>query len=149
MDELDVLSSSAGGDDMLGDKIGEETGKITGRRVLPNPGGGPKTETSFEGTGKLLNVDSTEIGTYWSTVRPDGTLYGEGQGILMGKGGKTATWIGQGVGTLKQDGGVSYRGAVYYQTSDPTWARLNSVAALFEFEVDPQGNTRSQLWEWK
>ena len=134
---------------MLGDKIGESTGKVTSRRVLPSAGGGPKMETSFESAAKLLGVDSAETGSYWAELRPNGTLYGEGQGIVMGKGGEAATWVGQGVGTLKKDGGVSYRGAVYYQTATPAWSRLNSVAAIFEFEVDAQGNTRAQLWEWK
>jgi hypothetical protein len=134
---------------MQGDKIGEGSGKVTARRVLPNPGGGPKMETSFEATGKLLNVEESETATYYSVVRPDGTLFGEGQGIVMGKGGEVATWVGQGVGTIKKDGGVSYRGAVYFQTSAPAWSRLNSVAAIFEYEVDAQGNSRAQLWEWK
>jgi hypothetical protein len=26
---------------------------------------------------------------------------------------------------------------------------LNSAAAIFEYEVDVEGNTRAQLWEWK
>jgi hypothetical protein len=134
---------------MLGEKLGGEAGKVTSQRVLPNPGGGPKMETSFQAQGTLLGVNETDTGTYWSVVRPDGTLYGEGQGIVMGEGGEMATWIGQGVGTLKQDGAVSYRGAVYYQTSSPTWARLNSIAVLFEYEVDAQGNSRSEVWEWK
>lgn len=134
---------------MQGDKIAESTGRVTGRRVLANLGGGPKMETSFEATGKLLGIDEKETGTYWSVVRPDGTLYGEGQGILTGKGGELATWVGQGVGTIKQDGGVSYRGAVYYQTSTQAWTRLNSVAAIFEFDIDAQGNSRALLWEWK
>jgi len=38
---------------------------------------------------------------------------------------------------------------VYFQTSAPAWSRLNSVAAIFEYEVDAQGNSRAQLWEWK
>jgi hypothetical protein len=67
----------------------------------------------------------------------------------MGKEGDLGTWTGQGVGTIKKDGAVSYRGAVYYQSSSARWSRLNSVAAIFEYEVDTQGNTRSQLWEWK
>ena len=82
-------------------------------------------------------------------MRPDGTLYGEGQGVIMGKKGHLATWVGQGVGMIKKDGAVSYRGALYYQTSSPGWARLNSVAGIFEYEVDVQGNTQAQLWEWK
>jgi hypothetical protein len=134
---------------MIGEKIGEAAGKVTARRVLPNPGGGPKIETSFEATGKLLNVEFRETGTYWSVLRPDGSLYGEGQGILFGKGGEVATWVGQGVGTVKKEGSASYRGAVYYQTTSPAWSRLNTIAAVFEYEVDGQGSSRSQLWEWK
>ena len=134
---------------MLGEKIGEEAGKVTSRRVLPNPGGGPKMETSFEGGGTLLGVPETGTGTYWSVLRPDGTLYGEGQGVVMGKKGELATWVGQGVGTIGKNGAVSYRGALYYQSSSARWKRLNGVAGVFEYEVDGQGNTRSQLWEWK
>ena len=134
---------------MLGEKIGEASGKVTTRRVLANPGGGPKMETSFESAGKLLGVEVKETGTYWSAVRPDGSLYGEGQGILMGKRGEMATWVGQGVGTIKDNGTVSYRGAVYYQSSSEPWLRLNRIAAVFEYEVDAEGTTRSALWEWK
>ena len=134
---------------MLGDKIGGTKGKVTSRRVLANPGGGPKMETSFEGTGKCLGIDVRETGTYWSAMRPDGTLYGEGQGIIMGQGGHGATWIGQGIGILKGDGSVTFRGAVYYYSASEAWSRLNSVAAVFEYGVDAQGNTSSELWEWK
>lgn len=63
--------------------------------------------------------------------------------------GDMATWVGQGVGTMNKDGGGSYRGAVYYQTSSAKWSRLNSVAAIYEYEVDAEGNSRSQFWEWK
>jgi hypothetical protein len=134
---------------MLGEKIGAESGKVTSQRVLPNPGGGPKMETSFQAAGTLLGVSHTVTGTYSAVVRPDGALFGEGDGVVMGKDGEMATWTGQGVGTIKKDGSVSYRGAIYYQTSAPRWSRLNSVAALFEFEVDGQGNSRAEIWEWK
>lgn len=134
---------------MQGEKIGEESGKVTSQRVLPNPGGSPKMETSARMDLTLLGVEATDTITYWSVVRPDGTLYGEGQGIVMGKEGDLATWTGQGVGTIKKDGAVSYRGALFYQSSSPKWSRLNSMAAIFEHEVDTEGNLRSQLWEWK
>ena len=134
---------------MLGDRLGGESGKVTSQRVLPNPGGSPKMETSVQATGTLLGVNETDTGTYWSVLRPDGTVYGEGQGIVMGKGGEMATWIGQGVGTIGKDGSVNYRGALYYQSSSPAWSRLNSVAAVFEYQADTQGNTRYEAWEWK
>jgi len=134
---------------MLGEKIVEGSGKVISQRVLPSTGGSPGMETSFKGKSTLLGVEATETGTYTSVLRPDGTLHGEGQGIVMSKAGDSATWAGQGVGTLRQDGGISYRGAIYYQSASAKWSRLNGVAAVFEYEVDAEGNTRSQLWEWK
>ena len=60
---------------MLGEKLGELRGKVTGQRVLPSDGPNPKVETSFEISGALLGADATMLGTYWSAVRPDGLLY--------------------------------------------------------------------------
>ena len=48
---------------MLGEKIGEISGKITSQRVLPNLGGAPKMETSFQATGSLLGVELKDTGT--------------------------------------------------------------------------------------
>jgi hypothetical protein len=135
--------------EMLGERIGEGRGRVTTQRVLPNLGGGPKMETSFQSSGSLLGVADTETGTYVAVVRPDGSLFGEGQGITMSREGDVLSWVGQGVGTLQKGGAVSYRGAVYCQTTSPRWARLNSLAVLFEFEVDSEGNTRGEFFEWK
>jgi hypothetical protein len=85
---------------MLGERIGEDIGRVTSQRVLPTAHGAPRMETSFQASGSIYGVQATDTGTYVATMRPDGTLYGEGQGILMGKGGETATWTGQGVGTM-------------------------------------------------
>jgi hypothetical protein len=134
---------------MLGERIGEDNGKVISQRVLPAVNGAARMETSFQATGTMYGVGANDTGTYVATMRPDGTLYGEGQGVLMGKGGEAATWVGQGIGTFKKDGAISYRGACYYQTASPAWARLNGVAGVFEYEVDALGNTKGQLWEWK
>ena len=133
---------------MLGEQIGESRGKRTARRVL-SVDGGFKVEVSFESIGKLLGLDVNEVGTYCSASRPDGSLYGEGQGVVLLPDGEGVTWKGQGVGKFVGGGAVSYRGAVYYSSVSPKLARLNTVAAVFEFEVDAQGNTHSKLWEWK
>jgi hypothetical protein len=134
---------------MLGEKIGEMSGKISSQRVLSIEGGGPKMETSFQQNGSLLGTNVKETGTYWTVVRQDGTLYGEGQGVMTGKDGKMATWTGHGVGVTKKDGTASYRGAIYYQATPLRWSRLNKVAVVFEYEVDADGNTRSEYWEWR
>jgi hypothetical protein len=52
----------------------------------------PKTEISFEAEGTILGVANKNLGTYWSELRPDGTMYGEAQGILMSQDGDVATW---------------------------------------------------------
>jgi hypothetical protein len=136
---------------MIGDKLGEENGKVTMRRVVPgtNAGGVPMVETSFQAEGSILGVAHRTIGTYTSVMRPDGSLFGSGQGIVLSSEGGGANWVGQGVGRLGKDGSVSYRGAIFYQTPSPQWARLNNVASVFEYEVDAQGNTKAGLWEWK
>jgi hypothetical protein len=133
---------------MLGEQIYQARGKRTGRRVL-SADSGFKVEVSLEGVGKLLGVDVNEIGTYTSETRPDGSLYGEGQGIVLANDGATATWKGAGVGKFLGGGAVSYRGALYYTSASPKFARLNTVAQLFEFEVDAEGNTHTKGWEWK
>jgi hypothetical protein len=104
---------------------------------------------SFEAKGKLLGLDSTDMGTYVSHVRPDGTIFGEGQGVAVTSDGGMASWTGQGIGRFTGKGtAVSYRGAIYYQTASPSLARLNGIAAVFEYEVDENGATSSKLWEW-
>ena len=133
---------------MLGEKIGEMSGKITLQRVLSIESGGPKMESSFRANGSFLGANAKDTGTYWTVVRPDGTLYGEGQGVMTGKDGKMATWTGHGVGAMKKDGTAAYRGAIYYQSMPPKWSRLNKVAVLFEYAVDADGNTHSEYWEW-
>ena len=133
---------------MLGELIGEDRGKRTARRVIQGDGG-PKVEVSFESDGKILGIDQHSIVTYASSVRPDGTLYGEGKGVVATVQGDIASWTGAGVGKLDAGGAVSYRGAIYFYSASPKLARLNSVAVVFEYEVDPEGNTQSKLWEWK
>jgi hypothetical protein len=133
---------------MLGEQIGEGTGKVLVRRVLPGDGP-PRVEVSGQGTGKLLGVEMRGSSTYTATVRPDGTLFIEGQGIDVGKGGETASWNGQGVGRLVGPGGVRYRGAIYYQTQAEVWKHLNDIAVVFEYEADADGNGKLKAWEWR
>ena len=133
---------------MLGEQIGEEQGQITGRRVLRSDGHGPKVEVSFQTRGKLLGLDVTAIGTYWSTVQANGALYGEGQGVVMSSQGDVVQWTGAGRGRFTDQGGVSFRGAIYYQTTSERLARLNSIAGVFEHEASANDSVVSTVWEW-
>jgi hypothetical protein len=134
---------------MLGELLGEFEGKIIGQRVLPSIS--PMTEISVQQSGKLMEIDTTDILTYCCVVRPDGTLFGEGHGITMTKEGDMATWKGQGTGkfTGKGSSACSFRGAIYFQSSSEKLSCLNCIAVIYEYEVDDNGNTHSKLWEWK
>jgi hypothetical protein len=132
---------------MLGELIGETRGKRIVRRVLSSA---PlKVEVSFEDAGKMLGVEVNGFGTYVSEVRADGSLYGEGSGAYLSAAGDMLAWQGSGLGKLGEGGAVSYRGILYYRTTSTKLARLNTVAGVFEYEVDSKGTTHAKVWEWK
>jgi hypothetical protein len=132
---------------MLGEMYGESTGKRVMRRTISvDP---IKVEVNLEDSGKMLGVATQGFGTYVANVSPDGTLYGEGAGVISSQDGDMATWKGSGLGKLKPDGSVSYRGILYYRTESKKLAKLNAAPGVFEFEVDAQGNSHTKVWEWK
>jgi len=133
---------------MLGEQIGEESGKVMVRRVI-SIDGGPKIEVTIQTTGKLLGVETRGNVTYTAGIRPDGSLFGEAQGLVIGQGGEQAAFRAAGVGKLLEGGAVSYRGASYYYSDSPNLKRLNGAAIVFEYEADADGNTKSKLWEWR
>ena len=131
---------------MLGDQISEETGKVTGFRILD--AAGPKVEISFRTTGKILGSDCQGRGTYWSQMQPGGFLYGEGQGAYLTQDGM-AVWKGQGSGKLNPGGGASYRGAIHFVSATGKLAKLAGTVGVFEHGTDANDNVTSKLWEWK
>jgi hypothetical protein len=135
---------------MLGEMIGEEQGRITGIRVLPSEGQNPRMEVSFQANGQLVGVETTTMGTYISTLMPNGVFNGVGQGVVMSKDGDMATWTGTGVGKPTGKGSAaSWRGSLCYQTSSQRLAGLSKIVTVFEYEVDENGATAAKLWEWK
>jgi hypothetical protein len=134
---------------MLGEMIGEEMGKIYGTRVLPYEGGAARMESSMQATGTLLGVEVTNIATISGAIRPDGTLFIEGQGVVMAKDGGGATFVGWGFGRFTASGGVSYRGAINCPNATGSLERLNSAIIPFESEADADQNISWRFWEWK
>ena len=131
---------------MLGEVISETTGKRIVRRVLSSDP--VKVEVSFEDSGHLMGVGSQGFGTYCAVARPDGTLFGEGQGAYLTEDGEMVSWTGSGLGKISPDGNVSYRGALFFRTASQKLAKLNTTAGVFEYDVDAAGNTHSKVWAW-
>lgn len=135
---------------MLGEKIGEFQAKAS-FKVLPARGSVPLMDTTAEGTGSILGANATIMVSYSTEVRPDGTLYGEcpNSGVIMTQEGEVATFSGAGAGKFTGQGGaVSFRGAIYFQSSSSKLAALNGAAVVYEWDVDADGNGALALWNW-
>ncbi|MFD9126991.1 hypothetical protein [Kitasatospora sp. NPDC059571] len=134
---------------MLGDLIGEEQAQVTNQRVIRSDHGlPPVVESAFQGTGTLCGVTVNDVGTYTGRLRPDGTLYGEGQGVIMSPTGAHASWQGGGVGRFTEDGGTSWRGTIVYSSDSPEFASLRGVAGAFEWDVGADGKAVGKIWAW-
>ena len=144
-------SANATATPTLGIPVIEEKGMVTGQRVVEvHPW--PKIETSFMENDTIKgNISASEMGTYTSVMRPDGSLYGQGQGIITTKGGEVVTWTGQGIGHFMQDGKLRFHGSLFYSTNSTTGklAFLNNMVGIFHYEVDTAGKTIANVWEWK
>lgn len=134
---------------MLGDQVGAFNGQSVSTRVLADEGLGPRMEVTDRQMGTLCGVPTGVTVTYVSTLRPNGTLAGEGTGIAMTESGGAATFRGSGVGTFGAAGATSWRGALIFETADSALSGLNGIAVVFEYEVDGDGKSEGRLYEWK
>ncbi len=134
---------------MLGERLGESSGRITGTRVLPSEGQQIKIEVSFQGQGTILGERITDFGTYSQTMRPGGVLYGERHVLMMIPTGDIADWVGGGVGRPIGAGfKASYGVYGAFHSAHGALERLGTIATAIEYETEEDGSYRWQLWEW-
>ena len=136
---------------MIGEMLGELTGKIVGQRIISgyHMGGPLKIESTMETKGKILGQEVTLLATFWRMERPQGGMFSKGHGVLMTKDGGKVILRGAGVSVPSKGPGMSMRGTRYGQTTSPALKRLNDVAILFEIEVTPDGMVKDKWYEWK
>ncbi len=130
---------------MLGEKLGEASGQITGARVLPEG----KMEISFQGRGMVLGHEMTETGTYVQTILRPGVFHGEGRTIAMTADGSMYAWKGSGIGKPSGPapaGKFGVAGSFLEATGD--LERLMGVFAVIEYEVDAERNYHWIAYEW-
>ena len=133
-----------------GDKLGEEHGRVTTRRVLPGDDYRyVKMEISFETTCTILGQEGMNMGTYTVFERIPSQMYGEGRGIFMTTDGAGAIWNGHGVGHPNENGSISFAAGIAIQTDSEKLKRLNDVLVVVEHTTDMEGNANSVLYEWK
>jgi hypothetical protein len=117
----------------LGELIEDESGKITGHRVLGIEG--PKIERSFTMTGKYKEIEATDIGTFWTVMREaaeaEPVMYAEAQGVMTSKDGDgMATYVAQGIGRFTSPGKIRFHGSVFLQTTS-TSGSLIFISKIF------------------
>lgn len=67
---------------MLGELLGEASGKGTLTKVEAPEGAPPKMHIAGQGRGRLLGTDIQDFGSYWQKATAGGRVYGEGAWIL-------------------------------------------------------------------
>jgi hypothetical protein len=133
----------------MGRPLTDEQGRLTVRRVLSVEDGTAKVETTFETAGSLGEVPYTTLGTLWSFIRPDGTLFGELKAGVRTEGNDTAVYRGitGGKYTENTKHARTYRGAVTFENAVGALSELNSALAVFELAIDDTGALRFRTWE--
>lgn len=135
----------------IGNLIYENKGEITSQTVLE----GPTVQTSFSSNGTILNginsIDVTEIGTYTTTPRSNGVVYGEGQGVITGKNNEIVTWSSQEIGIITPEKKIKFNGSIFFRALSPigNLAFLDNKIGIFTFEVDASKNTLTKVWDVK
>jgi hypothetical protein len=133
---------------MLGDLIYEAKGKVTGRRVLDTEG--PTIEGTYSTQGKIKGIDVMEMGTFSSTMRPGGALYGEDKAVLMTPEGDMASVNPKGIGRFTGPGAISYRGcAIFNANATGKLVFLSNAVLVVDVEIDASDNMTIKAWEWK
>ncbi len=128
---------------MLGELIGEFTGKNTVTRVLADG----KIETSNQGMGKILGMDAFIMSTAVVTVSK-GTFMGEVNSLITTMDGNAVMMKGNAISWQSEKGGV-IRAASIQTTQSEKFMRLIKVIGVHEYETDEMGNWKGKIWEWK
>jgi hypothetical protein len=132
---------------MLGEIIGEMKGKISSQRVMDSEG--PEVETNISASGSFRGVQVTETLTYVASPSAKAILHGVGEAVVISANGEMATFTGEGIGRFDSSGTLKWRGAIFFKTSSTGDLQfLDNLVAVFEAEVDAQGNFSDKIWEW-
>jgi hypothetical protein len=134
----------------LGDLLLEETGQVTGIRVLSTDASGTNIETCLQLTGTIRGVAATTIWTYTTLTRPDGSMCRSGHGVMTTQDGDVIHLIGHGSGQAALPGGTTnFRTMLHPHSTSAKYADLNSIGLAGEYDVAPDGSAVNKCWQWK
>ena len=133
----------------LGELVLEDSGQITGIRVLSTDASGTTLELNLQLSGTIRGVDQNTLWTYTMLQRPDGSLYGQGNGVLTTVNGDVIHLIGSGSGKANPGGTVRFCTMLHPHGATGQNADLNGIGLAGEYEVAADGTATNKCWEWK
>ena len=134
----------------LGNLILDETGTVTGLRVLSTDASGTQLEVCLQTTGTIRGVPETCFWTYTQLIRPDGSIYGGGQGVMTTQDGDVIQLIGHGSGQAPPPGeATKFHTMIHPHSTAAKYADLNVIGLAGEYDVDPDGSAVNKCWEWR
>jgi hypothetical protein len=127
----------------LGEPFYVENGTITGSYTYSANG----TFVDNNNTTSAINVTNSGM-ILTIPIDNNGTLYGQGQGVLTTEDGESATYTFQFMGQLTE-GGTPPHGSWYFWTnSTGSLAFLNSKVGITQGEIGSNGEFSTRVWEW-
>ena len=133
----------------LGELVLEDSGQITGIRVLSTDASGTTLELNLQLSGTIRGVGQNTLWTYTMLQRPDGSLYGQGNGVLTTVNGDVIHLIGSGSGKANPGGTVRFCTMLHPHGATGQNADLNAIGLAGECEVAADGTATNKCWEWK
>tara|TARA_B100001013_G_scaffold342147_1_gene267679 strand:+ start:401 stop:808 length:408 start_codon:yes stop_codon:yes gene_type:complete len=133
----------------LGELVLEDSGQITGIRVLSTDASGTTLELNLQLSGTIRGVGENTLWTYTMLQRPDGSLYGQGNGVLTTVNGDVIHLIGSGSGKANPGGTVRFCTMLHPHGATGQNADLNAIGLAGEYEVAADGTATNKCWEWK
>ena len=134
----------------LGDLVIDETVTMTGVRVLSVDAPGTKVEVCAQGAGTIRGVSATSLYTYTQLQRPDGSIYGEGRGIITTQDGDVILITATGSARATAPGGtIKFRTMLHAQSTSEKYADLTGIGLAGEYDAASDGTATHKCWEWK
>jgi hypothetical protein len=128
----------------------DETGSVTGVRVLSTDASGTRLEVSVQLSGTIRGVGENTLWTYTTLTRPDGSIYGGGEGYMTTQDGDVINLVGAGSGLTPAPGGKTrFLTMLHAHTSSAKFADLNGIGLVGEYIVAADGSAVNKNWEWK
>jgi hypothetical protein len=124
--------------------------KPTSIRVVELTATGPKIEFAIAGSATIFGNEVSYMGTWTTTPRANGTVFGTGIGVINSPDGDVVPFRGAGIGTPTGRGlAAKYHGSMCCEPSEGKLSKLSAAPLLLEEDVDENGHGTLKVYEYR